>query len=119
MKFRSLLLAALTTLTSINVATSMAWARETSPAPYEMLETINLINGSRCGSILIPENTPYPAMEAAARQAAKVNQLFQVGVYCSREAWKADFSAKAQRLYPGELERCALGMLEGALFQSR
>lgn len=116
MRLKHLLLIA---LASMSVAIPVAYAGETSPTPYEMLETINLINGDRSGAILVPENTSYPAMEAAARQAAKINQLFEVGVYCSREAWKADFSAKIQRLYPGELERCALGTLKGAQFQSR
>ncbi len=93
-------------------------ASEDLPA-YEVIDAFETIGGDKYADVLITSisrETPAEERERIARRIASGEGLHGLGLYCSKEAREANYSASFAESNPDALRSCALGQLEGTEF---
>ncbi len=86
---------------------------------YTVLGVVDQLQGGTYGDVLtfsLSRETPAVERTRIARKIAEREGFQELSLYCSREAWEANFSAEAQEKYPNALSNCLLGSLKGREF---
>ena len=86
---------------------------------YTVLDVVDQPQGGTYGDVLtfsLSRETPAAERARIARTIAEREGFQELSLYCSREAWEANFSAEAQEKYPNALSNCLLGSLKGREF---
>ena len=86
---------------------------------YTVLEVVNQFNGDRIGDVLIPtldRKTPVSRRADIVKEIARREKFTSVNLYCSRDAFSANFSSSFAEEHPDALRTCLLGTLLGAEF---
>lgn len=86
---------------------------------YEILDTVDLINGNKFAEILITsysKNTPNIELEKISIEIAKKINVDEIVIYCSKEAQKANYSESYANEHPTAIEECVLGKFKDYSF---
>ena len=86
---------------------------------YTVLEIVNQFNGDRIGDVLIPtldRQTPVSRRAVIVKEIARREKFTSVNLYCSRDAFSANFSSSFAEGHPDALRTCLLGTLLGGEF---
>lgn len=78
---------------------------------YSIIEEVKLMNWWKYIWVLIStysKVTPYSELEKTAKEISAKKWATKIGVYCSVEASKSDFSESYKKSHPWELEKCGL-----------
>ncbi|MBI4235457.1 hypothetical protein HY604_04110 [Candidatus Peregrinibacteria bacterium] len=95
-----------------------ACTRENAPSQnnnipaYEILDTVDLINGDKFAEVLITsfsKETSQQELETTAKKIAEEINVDEVDIYCSREAQKANYSESFSKEHPNAIDECYLG----------
>lgn len=100
-------------LFSITACTTENTTSQNNNIPtYEILDTVDLINGNKFAEILITsfsKETSQQELETTAKKIAEEINVDEVDIYCSKEAQKANYSDSFSKEHPNAIEECYLG----------
>ena len=86
---------------------------------YTVLDIVDQLNGVRYGDVLAPtlsRETPAGRRADILKEVAKIEGLGDASLYCSREAFRANFSSSYAEEHPDALKTCLLGSMRGQRF---
>lgn len=101
----------------------IAFSSCSSPAvdlpEYKVLDVVDQMVGGKYADILVPSfsrETPLVELKLFAKELAKIKGFDEMSIYCTEEAYKANFSASFSEEHPGALEEGYLGMYRDGTF---
>ena len=86
---------------------------------YTLLDIVNQISGVRYGDVLVSSlsrDTTASHRFDVTKEIARREELGEATLYCSRDAFQANFSSSFAQEHPDALRTCLLGSLKGAQF---
>jgi hypothetical protein len=87
---------------------------------YEVFEKIKRIDGNIHASVIIKsfnQETPLEQREKAAKAIAKKIDTTILDLYCTKEAFKANYSSSYLKEHPNALKKGYLGFLKNNKFK--
>lgn len=87
---------------------------------YTILDEVNLLVGGYYGDVLVPSLTPdtqVEELEAVAGQIAQAEGFDEISLYCTEEAYRANFSASFLEDHPDALKDGFLGHYKDGVFR--
>ncbi len=87
---------------------------------YTVIDQVKLLSGGKYGDILITsfsKSTPADVRESVLRRIAKKEGFTEAALYCTMEAYKANFSSSYLETHPDALNEGPLGSLKGGKFR--